>query len=193
MLRPVQTAAPSATPVSLAEAKAHLNVDFDDDDALITSLIGAAVAHLDGYAGILGRCLVSQEWRQDFTDWAWRFRLPFPDLSSITVTYQDEDNQTQTVSSALYELIEDERGSLIVFRDAFEEFGLYDDAVARISVAFTAGYGDAEDVPGALTAAIKLLVGHWYENREAAVVNASVESLPMAVSALIGPYRRTAV
>lgn len=34
-----------------------------------------------------------------------------------------------------------------------------------------------------------LLIGHWYENREAVVVGSSVAELPFAVEALAGPYR----
>lgn len=193
MLRPVQIAAPAEAPVSLAEAKAHLNVDHDEDDTLITSLVGAAVAHLDGHAGVLGRCLVNQQWRQDYRDWEWRHRLPFPDVSSVVVKYQDAENAEQTVDGALYEIIEDARGALVVFRDVFTKPGLYDDMVAPVSITLTAGFGDAEDVPQALKQAILLLVGHWYANREAVNVGNITTELPMAVEALVAPYRRVSV
>ena len=193
MLRPVQIAAPAEAPVSLGEAKAHLNVDHDDDDTLITSLVGAAVAHLDGHAGVLGRCLVNQQWRQDYRDWHWFHRLPFPDVSAVTVKYQDADNQEQTVSSALYELIEDARGALVSFRDVFTKPGLYDDMIAPVNITLTAGFGAADDVPQALKQAILLLVGHWYENREAVNIGNITTELPMAVNALISPFRRVSV
>ncbi len=193
MIRPVQTAAPAELPVTLAEAKAQANISHADDDTLITSFIEAATAVLDGYSGVLGRCIVSQQWRQDFTDWAWRLRLPFPDVSSVTITYEDQDNQAQTVSADDYEVIEDARGSVVVFRDAFEEPGLYDDKVAPVHVAFTAGYGDAADVPANIKAAIKLLVAHFDANREAVGTGVSFEELPMGVQYLANPHRRVAV
>lgn len=193
MLRPVQIAAPAEAPVSLAEAKAHLNVDHDGDDTLITSLVGAGVAHLDGHAGLLARCLVNQQWRQDYRDWHWFHRLPFPDVSSVTVSYRDISNQEQTVDAALYEIIEDARGALVSFRDVFTKPGLYDDMIAPVSITLTAGFGDAEDVPQALKQAILLLVGHWYENREAVNIGNITTELPMAVNALISPYRRVSV
>jgi uncharacterized phiE125 gp8 family phage protein len=59
---PVLVTPPVAAPVSLAEAKAHLRVDFDDEDALISGLIDAATQHLDGWSGVLGRALMPQTW-----------------------------------------------------------------------------------------------------------------------------------
>ena len=40
-----------------------------------------------------------------------------------------------------------------------------------------------------LTTAMLLLIGHWFENREAVVIGSITAELPMAVEALIGPYR----
>lgn len=40
-----------------------------------------------------------------------------------------------------------------------------------------------------LTTAMLLLVGHWYENREAVALGTIATDLPMAVEALISPYR----
>lgn len=52
------------------------------------------------------------------------------------------------------------------------------------SVAFTAGFGAPEAVPGDLAKAVLLLAAHFYENR------AGTESgLPPAVAALIAPHR----
>jgi uncharacterized phiE125 gp8 family phage protein len=51
---------PSATPISLAEAKDHLRVDWADDDASITRMIETATAMFDGPDATLGRCLMKQ-------------------------------------------------------------------------------------------------------------------------------------
>lgn len=194
MLAPVRTTAPATTPVSLTEAKLHLRVDHNDDDTLITSLIQAATDHLDGWAGILGRCLVTQSWRQDFCDWpACRIlRLPFPDVTEATVKYFDDGNTENPVADAMVAVLSDTRGSFVRFSDAFTYPGLYDDRADAVQVTITAGYGDAAAVPTAIRAAILLLVGHWYANREAASAEA-IEALPMAVDALLAPYRRVGV
>ncbi|PBB85731.1 hypothetical protein [Mesorhizobium sp. WSM3876] len=56
-------AGPEDDAVSLADAKAHLNVIGTDDDVLIKRLILSAVASLDGPFGDIGRCLVKQSWQ----------------------------------------------------------------------------------------------------------------------------------
>lgn len=194
MFRPVLITPPAVQPVSPAEAKLHCRVRSAAEDALIDSLIGAAVAHLDGYTGILGRCLISQVWRQDFAGWGGCLRLPFPDVAEHVVTYRDADGNEATLSSDHYDLIEDSTSAVLLYRDAFAAPTLYGDTVQPISVRYTAGYGaEAADVPQAIRVALLLLIGHWYENREAVITGTIASELPMAVDALIAPYRRVAV
>lgn len=54
------------------------------------------------------------------------------------------------------------------------------------------GYEDDEDrllLDDDVRTAMLLCIGHWYANREAAVVGASASKLPLAVESLLQPYR----
>lgn len=190
MLAPVRTVAPETTPVSLTEAKAHLRVDFDDDDTLIASLIDAATAHVDGWTGVLGRALVTQTWRQDFSRFALCLHLPLAPASSLTsITYYDAENVQQTLSADIYQLLTDARGPFVSLKPDQIWPGSYDREDA-VSVTYVAGYGDADAVPAPIRAAILLIIGHLYENREASTLGVTAELLPMAVDALLVPFRR---
>ena len=56
------------------------------------------------------------------------------------------------------------------------------------TITFIAGYGAAADVPDDLKHAMKLLIGHWFANREAVAVG-TLTVVPIAFSALIDSYR----
>jgi uncharacterized phiE125 gp8 family phage protein len=189
MFKPVQTVAPTVKPVTLAEAKAWLWVDHSSHDALIAGLISAAVAHLDGWSGILGRCLINQTWRQAWTVWEDELRLPFPNVSAVTLTYYDQNNVQQTVAASAYELIEDAMGSLIRFNSTFDPPELYEDRTDAVRCSLVAGYGTAaSDVPESLKVAIKMLVAQWYANRE--VSGPQSFAVPLGFDAIVSPFKK---
>lgn len=192
MISPVLVTPPAEPVVSTDEAKAQCRVTHTDDDTLIAGYVAAAISLLDGWSGILGRCLVTQSWRVDRAEWSGAIRLPFPNCSNVVVKYSDTSDVEQTVSTSLYQVYEDSRSTLVWFRKAFTSPSLYDDRVDPIRISFDAGYGDAEDVPEAIKQAIKLLVGHWYENREEVIIGSGVDlrQLPLAFKTLISPFRR---
>lgn len=186
MLSPVRTVAPVETPVSLTEVKAHCRVDGTDSDPVLKALLEAAVDHLDGYTGILGRALVTQTWRQDFASFDC-LRLVVGPVDSITnITYFDADNASQTLSTDVFALRKNEIGAYVDLKADQDWPGVYARPDA-VSVTYVSG-SEASDAPAAIKAAIMLLVSHWNENREAVSENAMTE-LPMAVNALIAPYR----
>jgi uncharacterized phiE125 gp8 family phage protein len=178
---------PSGSVVSLAEAKAHARIFFDEDDAEISALIEAAVDRLDGYDGVLGRCLLSQEWKQGFSGWG-SLRLPFPDVDAVAVSYLDADGIEQTVSDDLYGLNEDHLSAYIKFARDFTAPPLADTDFP-VTVTMTVGYGDADDIPQMLKLAVMNLAVEFYENR-GATGSDRLAALPIGIDAMIAPYRR---
>ena len=165
MLKPVRVTAPTEFPVSVNEVKQHIRVDVEDDDALIATYIDAATSYLDGYAGILRRCLISQTWEVSLACFADRkVRLPFPDVSAVTVNYFDADDADQVLSSAEYNLHEDARSAYVKFSStlSFPETFDREDAV---KLTLTAGYGGVSDVPALIRHAILIMVARNYEYR----------------------------
>lgn len=177
---------PAVEPISLATAKVNLRVDVDDDDTFISGLIVTARRYVEA---VSARALISQTWDYVLDDWPDSpFTIPRPPLQSITsIKYVDEDGVEGTVDS----------GDYVV--DTFSEPGrvaLASDAswpsdtlqpIAGVRIRFVAGFGDeAADVPETYTKAMDLLIGHWYENREAVATSGAVpKQLALAVDALL--------
>ena len=185
MQAPVLVTGPVTDPVTLAEAKAHLRVDFAEDDALISAIIKAATGHLDGWTGTLGRALVSQQWSQGFGCFAERLRLPLgPVISVDSVTYTDTAGALQTVPADQYAVAYPSGLPEVVMRAAFTWPGVSGDVVSPVVVTYTAGY---DEVPHPIKQAILLHVGTLYEYRETMADKVKPTS---AYEALIAPYRR---
>ena len=182
--KPIRTVAPASTPVSLSEAKAHLRVTSSAEDAVIQMYLDAAVSYLDGWAGVLGRCMVTQTWAQTFSDFPSTdtLALPFPEVQSVVVTYQDSAGDGQTLDASRYELVRLNTGSALVLADN-EVWPDVDDTQSAVTITMVVGYGATSAVPAPLKQAILLHIGSMYEARTMA------GELPLAHDLLIAPYR----
>lgn len=194
MLAPFLVTGPAVEPISIVEAKAHLRVDHDDEDELITALIVAARSYLDGHSGILGRAIVSQAWRQDFSGFHDRMRLPVGNLISVSaITYYDNDNATQTLSADIYTTFSDSIGPYVTLKPDQTWPSTYTRPDA-VRVAWTAGYGaTAASVPEAIRQAMLLMIGHWYANRETVNIGNITSEIPFTTAALLAPFRRVGI
>lgn len=178
MFRPTLITPPTTTPVSIDELKARIpGLTFNDDDAALTALVGAAVGHFDGYRGTLGRCIEPQTWRQFYGGWHGALRLPFPDVSGVVVKYSDVNGDEQTVSADDYELVSHSGGDAVVFLGGFDCPALYDDTTSPVWVDLTAGFAN---VPDELVHAIVIVARSLYE---------AEEELPAVVDCLTMPLR----
>lgn len=184
---PILVAAPAALPVSREECKLHLRVDGSDEDGLIDIYLAAAVSHLDGEAGWLGRAIVAQTWSQQFDAFARSILLGLAPVTAISsVVYEDANGAPQTVAADQYELFNGGSAPELRFIDDFS-FPVVGDDLPVLTITFVGGYGDDEDVPAAIKVGILLMVADMYENREAKLASGMIEN--STARRLLDPYR----
>lgn len=182
-----QVGEPGAPVVKLEEAKSHLRVEHDAEDTLIESYIAAATEHAEVYQL---RSLMERTWRLTlprFPRGARCIRLPRPPLQSVTsIVYTDPDGNEQTMDAGHYRVMTD--GRVLLATDGWPRVASEQDAVR---ITYVAGYGEGGDAPEATRAAILLLAGHFYENREAVTVGTGPTfRLPLSTEYLLYPYRQ---
>lgn len=186
---------PAAPLISTYQAKTQCRVDGDDEDELIAAYVQAAVSWLDGYAGVLGRCLISQTWRQrlDRFPTGASLGLQLAPIVSVVVTYRDEDGVEQTLSSDDYILVS-RASSFALELVASASWPATADRADAVSINMVCGYGATPDlVPAAIRQAALMMVAHFYEHREAVVIGTISAEMPLAVRHLLAPYRRLIV
>lgn len=181
------TGAPAEEPVTTAEAKAHLRIDIDDEDALLDGYLLVAREQCELMAR---RALVTQTLQLSLACWPYGdcIQLPRPPLQSVTsVAYTDSDGNAGTMPSGDYIVdAASEPGRLILgYGKSWPSATLQPGP--SIVITYVAGYGDAADVPQRYKQAIELMAGHFFENREEVVVlqGVTVAELPMGVKALL--------
>jgi uncharacterized phiE125 gp8 family phage protein len=189
---------PTVTAVSLADAKAYLRVEHNDEDVVIAALIAAAERNIDGRDGWLNRALVSQTWELRLAGFdRCEIPIPLPPLIElVSAQYYDADNVLQTLSADVYELAG--VGGLGKARLVLKHGQRWPETYPRAEAAlirFRAGYVDtmqspaSGEVPAPIVAAIKRMVATLYDNRDETVGRQSGVKLPVAVEALLAPYR----
>lgn len=186
----VRTTQPAVEPVTLAEAKAHLRVDINTDDALIASIIKAAREWCEEY---LDRTLVHTQWTMKVDAFPREFVLPRPPMASsgtvtaTTVTYTLETLSTATLQASEYRVDRDATPGVIrqTYAGTWPGHLLDENSV---SVSWWGGYGaDGTAVPAAIRSAILMLVSHLYEHRTAVAPGSS--EVPFGVKSLLDSQR----
>lgn len=175
--------------ISLPEAKAHLRVRHDDEDTLIESYVAAATGHIDGPHGWLGRAIGVQELEMRlpaFGTCGW-IALPFPPaVETVSIEYVDPNGDTAELEADTYGLA----GNMLrpAWPASFPSAAWRGAGGETVRIRWTAGY---EILPPAIRAAILLMVGDLYANRETTAAGISTASIPMSttVENLLSPFR----
>lgn len=173
---------PSGLLVSLADTKQHLKVLHTEDDARITSLIGAAT---DALEATTQRRFLSQGLEWVLPGWRYPMRLPIAgvDASSVKVTYADEVLGAVALPKADY-VVRPRGQTVAIFATDGSVWPVLDpDAAERVVIAFTAGEATA---PAGVAEACKLMVEYLYMARDWPL---APSGLPVVVESLIASWR----
>lgn len=203
---------PTLEPVTLAEAKAHLRVDYTDEDALIQGLVRASRRYLEW---TYNRAMITQSlvltmdsfdprlWTSESfygispITWAlgigvsWSMIELRPPVQSITsVKYLDPTGAQQTFTDYAFDAGSEEATGRIFpkLNKIWPVVGL---TPASVTIEWVAGFAGPEAVPDDWKSALKLLLGALFENREEELmdVRAAATSLKTGLEALMGNYR----
>ena len=157
--------------IDLTLAKQHLRVDHDDEDALITQYLNAAISWVENYTGKL---LARREVTQDETCFGTYLPLFYgPDPANLTIDYTDSDGGSATIADAL------------VVRDRAHPSDSWPTITDNtpITLTYTAGY---TSVPADLDSAVLVHLRAQYDEWRSGEAD---KAAMMAVEALCRPYR----
>ena len=164
---------PATTPVSLVEAKAHLNELRSIDDDYIGTLIDVATEQAEE---ITGRQLVTATYELYMDELPYSFELPKPPMASVTSIEYIPDGQEAfaTLDSALYMVGKGDVTEIVRHPDA--TYPDVENIIDGVRVTFVCGYGEGKDVPASIRHWIKKRVATLYEMREEVTVGVKAEA-----------------
>jgi uncharacterized phiE125 gp8 family phage protein len=163
--------------IPLSTIKTALKIDYSDDDADLIRLRETATAFVEKRTGLA----LQPRSEALYLSWWTDSLIPVAPYTGIThVRYQNSTNTQTTMPSGDY-WIDQTDGPLNLIR-FLEHPEIYEGTA--ITVTYTVGYSN---IPDPLVHAMIALVGHWYNNPEAAQP-IGLQTVPMSVDAIMDLY-----
>ena len=182
-------AGPAEEPVSLADARAFLRLDDTAEDGLVQTLVASARLHVEA---VTGRAMLTQSWRLVLDGWPAErtIALPVGPVQALTaVTVFDRDDEPHDLDLAPFSI----QAGRLLLPQALEGAPALRQRLG-LEIDYVGGHGDtAEAVPADLKHACLVLVGYWFEHRDAVIAAGAGAVVPAGFDRLVAPYRRVAL
>ena len=147
---------------------------------------------VDGPAGI-GVAMMAQSWTATLDGFGTDLRLAGAPITGVTeIRFLDRDLTWQVVPVETYRVILGQEPARIVLAPA-ASWPRPVAGVGTVQVDYTLGADTREGVHPALLGALRLLVGHFYEHREAVAAGITLAEVPLGVRHILDGHRRGVV
>lgn len=164
--------APLTYPVTLEEAKAHLNVLSNLDDALISFLIGVATEQAEEITNLQ---LMRATYEMTMDILPDRFELKKPPLHAVEkIEYIPDGSDAYVLLNPSMYMVDATVCPGVVIRSNDATYPALSWRVNAVRVTFTAGYADAVAVPKSIKQWMLIRIATLFEHREEIVVGVSV-------------------
>lgn len=175
--------------ITLDQGKAQLRVLDGEEDTEIQGMILAASQLVESY---VSRKYIAQELEWTLERWHDPMVLPiapyagWDQVTINSITYGALDGTTQTLDPEIY-WVRPAGPTVKIVKRWFVIWPFLGDAAQRVVINFSVG-GDVTTVPWSAQHATKLLLSHFYQNRDAVVGvdgRDSSTELPLGVKSLL--------
>ena len=172
--------------LSLPDAKKHLRIFHDDEDDYITGIVAAAQGYIEGPNGA-GVALKPQTWRLSLDYFPCEILIPLGPVTEITgISYTGANGNEAMLDSWRSDL---DASPVRIWPARDTSWPAIICEPGAVKVTFTAGF---EAPPADLIWALKLIVSHLYEHREAALDTGAkfgLLTLPLGAEHILDRYR----
>lgn len=183
----IELTPPMVEPLTLAEIRAHLRLDGEEEDDLLLALATVAREHLERETGLV---LAARDFRLCLDDWPEDGILTIargPVQAVKAVTVYDGEGEPQVVDLGGHLLDGQSRPARLWLRETPAPGRVMN----GIEVEFSAGFGESgTDVPKTLKRAMLLHVAAMYACRGVVAADAQPAVVPPGYDRLIAPFCR---
>jgi uncharacterized phiE125 gp8 family phage protein len=188
----VKVKSAGALPLTAQDMRARLRIDTTAEDDLLAAFLAAAASEIDGPDGA-GVAMMAQTWTRTLDGWAGQIVLPgWPVTGVAEIRYLDPDGAWQVLDHAVaFRLAAGADPAQLVRRPGAALPALHS-GPGTVEIDYTLGRATAAEVDPGLVAALSLMAGHFYENREATAPG-QVHEVPLGARHILARFRRGVV
>ncbi|MBN2842832.1 MAG: phage gp6-like head-tail connector protein [Sedimentisphaerales bacterium] len=168
-------------PVSLSEVKEHLRIIGNDEDNVLSLYLKTAIDYCENFEG---SCLTEKNVTAYYPYFLAYMALPLSPAVLISSVKYNDGSGNLVLYNGEKRLDSVANPSYIYFPESLPVVST--DYPNSVEISYITGRGERM-IEDRIKQAILLLVGHYYENREA-TSSAALNAIPFAVSALL--YKR---
>ena len=173
----------AANIISTADLKTFLRVDHSEEDTLIEALRLAAVQYVENYCNVKCGSVSAVMYLDKFPV---QWEVPVGPVTAVgSITYNIGSATTTTLSTDNYFVDLKRKPARISVINVPD---VYDHVYNGVQINLTIGYAEAS-LPEAMIQAIRLLVGHYYEQRQETIAGTIITNIPSGIHSLLNPYR----